>query len=122
MDFMCNQPALRPAPSLQSNPAFRFNKLELAPQGWQPLIEIMAKGHVETIGMHDYCQECGGLIQGVTGHRFDCSTMLARRLLTNLPLLLLRHSAHAPGAATDGDHAKCVGQTASDAVRKCAAD
>lgn len=115
MDILCNRPALCPVSSLQSAPLYQFNRLELAPQGWQPLIEIMAKGHVETIGMHDYCQECGGIIQGVTGHRFDCSTMLARRLLTNLPLLLLRHSAGAPGADIDVDHVRHVGPTTSDA-------
>ena len=114
MDILCNRSALRPAPSLRSELQYQFNRLELAPRGWQPLIEIMAKGHIDTIGMHDYCQECGGIIQGMTGHRFDCSTMLARRLLTNLPLLLLRHTTGAPGADNDGDQARHIGPTASD--------
>ncbi|WP_426212443.1 hypothetical protein [Massilia sp. TWP1-3-3] len=117
MDFLRTRSAYCPASSLQSEPLYQFNRLELAPQGWQPLIEMMAKGYVETIGMHDYCQECGGIIQGATGHRFDCSTMLARRLLTNLPLLLLRHSAEAPGVDFHRDHVKRVGQTASDASK-----
>lgn len=115
MNILRNRSALCPTSSLQSKPLYQFNRLELAPQGWQPLIEMMAKGHVETIGMHDYCQECGGIIQGVTGHRFDCSTMLARRLLTNLPLLLRRHTAETLGADIDGDHVKRVRPTASDA-------
>jgi hypothetical protein len=97
MDMLSNESSIVSTAVRASAPVYHFTKLELAPEGWQYLVEKHAEGNAELIGTHSYCQECGAIIEGAgrmsTGHHMDCSTMVARRMLANYPLLLARHEA-----------------------------
>lgn len=89
MDMFALQP-IQPAASL-----FQIQNLELAPTGWRHCVEKIAEGFAEMIGDHAYCVNCGGALTGVQGHDASCVTMLARRILTNEPLL---HACHKPAS------------------------
>lgn len=84
-------------PVQPATPVLCIQNLNLAPEGWRPCVEKIAEGFAEVIGAHSYCMNCGGVIEGKQGHRFDCVTMLARRMLANEPLL------HAQLRATGAD-------------------
>lgn len=107
MDMLKVLPDVEPATVAASAPVFHFTHLELAPEGWMPLVKSMARGYVETIGEHDYCQECDGLIRGNDGHHIDCPTMTARRMLAEYQRLLACHQSAlsaAPGVDIDRIH------------------
>jgi hypothetical protein len=119
MDILSTKSSVVRTALSASAPVYHFNKLELAPEGSKWILEKHAEGTTELIGEHHYCQECGAIIEGAgrfsTGHHVDCSTMVARRMLANLPLLLARDeaeqreraekAAQAPGMDMDRIHA-----------------
>ena len=90
MNITAHRPGQTPATS------FPIQNLILAPEGWRPCVEMIADGFCELIGQHLYCQICGGMILGMQGHRFDCVTMVARRILVNEPLLHAQLRATTP--------------------------
>jgi hypothetical protein len=75
---------------------FHIQHLDLAPEGWRPCVEKIAEGFSEIVGEHTYCLNCGDVIEGMQGHRVDCVTMVARRILANEPLLHARLRGAAP--------------------------
>jgi len=72
---------------------FHMRHLELAPEGWRIRVERVAQGLCDQDGEKAFCLLCGGELQGMAGHDINCLTMVARRILSNEPLLLERYKA-----------------------------
>lgn len=129
MKTLSTLPGTAGAPFTGTAPVYHFNKLQLAPIGWREMVEKMAVGHVDLIGEHSYCQECGSIIQGEgresVGHHIDCTTMRARRMLGNYPLLVARNltavrvlaALKAPDLDIDATDMERVASTAGQETR-----
>lgn len=72
---------------------FQMRHLELAPEGWRICVDRIAQGIFNKGEGKTYCVLCGGEIQGLVGHQPGCLTMVARRVLSNEPLLVERYKS-----------------------------
>lgn len=79
----------------------RAQHLDLAPEGWRECVEKIAEGYAEVVGGNVYCLNCDGVLQGSQGHDIHCVTMVARRILSNEPLL---HARLAQNTLDGGEH------------------
>ena len=86
-------PEITYRPIRRSGPVSHVKHLELAPEGWRTCVKKVAEGFAELIGEHAYCLNCGCVVEGKQGHDVTCLTMVARRILTNEPLLYAQHQA-----------------------------
>lgn len=72
---------------------FQMRHLELAPEGWRICVDRVAQGIFDKSKEKTYCVLCETEIRGSAGHQPGCLTMVARRILTNEPLLVERYKA-----------------------------
>lgn len=88
---------------------FHITRLQLAPEGWMEVVCAASKDIVELMGGTAYCMFCGeGIDKEGNGHLVDCTTLHARRLINEFPILLARHKAarSMQGVDIDAIHAR----------------
>lgn len=85
---------------------FHIKSLEWAPEGWRRCVEHVAKGFAHNADGKDFCVLCHQQLDGAQGHDVTCLTMVARRILTNEPLLhAQRKATEFIGMSVDAVHA-----------------
>lgn len=88
---------------------FHLQHLQLAPEGVLEIVSAHTDAMVEVWGEHTYCMRCGGeLNEKGEGHALDCTTIRARLMINEWPILLARYQASRKmeGVDIDAIHAR----------------